>query len=102
MVQYANSTYKLIINTFISALMCGGFTRRVKCIKCDAGLYEIQRSANDGKTEREQHRQFGAVLAVMLALCWTPVVKRALSWKAKLSICRSIYFQTSPVVMSSG
>lgn len=88
MVQFANSTYKLIINTFISVLMCGGFTWKVKCINCGDRLYKIQRSENDGKTEREQHRQFGAVSAVMPALFWTPMVKRALSWKAKLSIYR--------------
>ncbi len=38
--------------------------------------------------ECEINRQIGAASAVML---WTVVVKKELSWKAKLSIYQSIY-----------
>ena len=44
--------------------------------------------------EREMDRRFGAASAVMRALRRAVVVKKELSWKAKLSIYWSIYVPT--------
>ncbi len=41
---------------------------------------------SESKIECEIDRRVGAVSAVMWALCWTVMVKRKLSQKAKLSI----------------
>jgi len=49
---------------------------------------------SEGKMEREMDRWIGAASAVMRALYRSIVVKRELSRKAKLSICRSIYVPT--------
>ncbi len=57
---------------------------------------------SEGKMEREIDRLIGAVSAVMQMLNRSVVVKRELSWKAKLSIYRLIYVRPSPMVMSFG
>ncbi|TWW55191.1 hypothetical protein D4764_09G0002400 [Takifugu flavidus] len=46
---------------------------------------------SEGRMEREINRRIGAASAVMRALNRSVMVKRELSWKAKLSIYRSIY-----------
>jgi len=49
---------------------------------------------SEGKMEREMDRRIGMASAVMRALYRSIVVKRELSWKAKLSIYRSTYVPT--------
>ena len=44
--------------------------------------------------EREIDRRIGAAAGVMRSLCWSAVVKKELSQKAKLSIYLSIYVHT--------
>ncbi|KAL0161456.1 hypothetical protein M9458_045181, partial [Cirrhinus mrigala] len=49
---------------------------------------------NEGRMEREIDRRIGAASAVMRSLYRSVVVKKELSYKAKLSIYRSIYVPT--------
>lgn len=46
---------------------------------------------SDGDIEHEMNRQPAAALAVMHVLYWNILIKRKLSWKAKLLIYQSIY-----------
>ncbi|KAK3538885.1 hypothetical protein QTP86_018754 [Hemibagrus guttatus] len=49
---------------------------------------------NEGRMDREIDRRIGAAAAVMRSMYRSVVVKKELSWKAKLSIYQSIYVPT--------
>ncbi|TWW60942.1 hypothetical protein D4764_05G0010320 [Takifugu flavidus] len=57
---------------------------------------------SEGRIEQENNRQVGAVSAVMRALNRSVMVKKELSWKAKLSIYRSIYIPILTMAINIG